>query len=124
MQRSAHPFNPGRPHPCWPVPLAEQRRLVTVARLALHELLTGDADQALVDLLAVGGVVAALLDHYTVEDGRLAPGSDLWMGALLLPGNSIATPPGHIHTMEWLDFRPIPEIEGEHTTDKKLIGVK
>ena len=38
MQRSAHPFNPGRPHPCWPVPLAEQRRLVTVARLALHGL--------------------------------------------------------------------------------------
>ena len=72
MQRSAHPLNPGRPHPCWPVPLAEQRRLVTVARLALHELLTGDADQALVDLLAVGVVVAALLQSYHVEDGRQA----------------------------------------------------
>ena len=72
MQRSAHPLNPGRPHPCWPVPLAEQRRLVTVARLALHELQAGDADQALVDLHAVVGVVSELLHRYHVEDGRQA----------------------------------------------------
>lgn len=72
MQRSAHPLNPVRPHPCLPVPRHERQRLVTVARLALHELQAGDAGQALVDLLAVGGVVAALLDHYTVEDGRQA----------------------------------------------------
>ena len=69
MQRSAHPFNPGRPHPCWPVPLDEQRRLVTVARLALHELQDGAADQALVDLAAVVDVVSELLHNYHVEDG-------------------------------------------------------
>ncbi len=72
MQRSAHPLNPGRPHPCWPVPLAEQRRLVTVARLALHELQAGAADQALVDLQAVVEVVAALLQSYHVQDGQQA----------------------------------------------------
>ena len=72
MQRSAHPLNRGRPHPCLPVPLAEQRRLVTVARLALHELQAGDADQALVDLQAVVEVVAELLHRYHVEDGRQA----------------------------------------------------
>ena len=72
MQRSAHPFNPGRPHPCWPVPLAEQRRLVTVARLALHELQAGQAEQALIDLEAVAGIVGELLSHYTAEDGRQA----------------------------------------------------
>jgi hypothetical protein len=68
MQVGAHLFIPGRPHPCWPVPLAEQRRLVTVARLALHELQAGDADQALVDLDAVVDVVSELLHNYHVED--------------------------------------------------------
>ncbi len=69
MQRSAHPLNPGRPHPCWPVPLAEQRRLVTVARLALHELQAGQAEQAMIDLQAVVDVVSELLHNYHVEDG-------------------------------------------------------
>ena len=50
------------------MPLAEQRRLVTVARLALHELQAG-ADQALVDLAAVVDVVSELLHNYHVEDG-------------------------------------------------------
>ena len=63
---------PTRCHPFLPVPLAEQRRLVTVARLALHELQAGDADQALVDLQAVVDVVSELLHRYHVEDGRQA----------------------------------------------------
>ena len=54
------------------MPLAEQRRLVTVARLALHELRDGAADQALVDLAAVVDVVSELLHNYHVEDGRQA----------------------------------------------------
>ena len=72
VQRSAHPFNPGRPHPCLPVPPGERQRLLTVARLALHELQAGDADQALVDLAAVVDVVSELLHNYHVEDGRQA----------------------------------------------------
>ena len=72
MQRSAPPLNPGRPHPCLPVPLAERQRLTTVARLALHELQAGQAEQALIDLQAVVEVVAELLHNYHVEDGRQA----------------------------------------------------
>lgn len=73
MQRGAHPFNPGRPHPCLPVPLDEQRRLLTVARLALYELQAGQADQALIDLRAVVAVCQVLLagDRFT-EDARRA----------------------------------------------------
>ncbi|MBK8104200.1 MAG: hypothetical protein IPK42_01090 [Betaproteobacteria bacterium] len=51
------------------MPLAEQRRLVTVARLALHELQAGQAEQAMIDLQAVVDVVSELLHNYHVEDG-------------------------------------------------------
>ena len=69
MQRSAHPLNPVRPHPCLPVPRHERQRLVTVARLALHELQAGQAEQAMIDLQAVVDVVSELLHNYHVEDG-------------------------------------------------------
>ena len=65
-------MNPARPHPCLPVPLAERQRLTTVARLALHELQAGQAEQALIDLQAVVEVVAALLQSYHVQDGQQA----------------------------------------------------
>jgi hypothetical protein len=66
--------------------------------------------------------------HYGIDyrlalkDGVLQPQSDLWMAALLNATNTIVTPPGFLHSSEWFDFRPIPEIEGEHTRDEKLIG--
>lgn len=66
MQRSAHPLNPVRPHPCLPVPRHERQRLVTVARLALHELQAGQAEQAMIDLQAVVDVVSELLHNYHV----------------------------------------------------------
>jgi mono/diheme cytochrome c family protein len=67
--------------------------------------------------------------HYGIEydlrfkEGVLQAGSDLWMAPLLYPSNTIATPPHHLHTTEWLDFRPLPEIEGDHVTDPALIGL-
>jgi hypothetical protein len=67
--------------------------------------------------------------HYGMEydlrfqEGVLQAESDLWMAPLLYPSNTIATPPLHLHTTEWLDFRPLPEIEGEHSTDPALIGL-
>lgn len=57
-----------------------------------------------------------------LQDGVLQPTSDLWMGGLLNPASTIVTPPGYLHTSEWLDFRPIPEIEGEPSPDPESLG--
>lgn len=58
-----------------------------------------------------------------VTDGVLQPESQLWMGSqynlkLRLPSSSEVT------IDQWFDFRPIPEITGENSTDPKLLGVE
>lgn len=66
--------------------------------------------------------------HYGIDtslslrDGIIQPDSDLWMAALLHAPKTIATPPNYLHSSEWLDIRPIPEIEGAPSSDPVLLG--
>ena len=57
------------------------------------------------------------------EDGHLGLDSEIWMGALYV--NSRVSPPpmeGRIPFDSWFSERPIPEIEGEPSTDPVLLG--
>ena len=59
-----------------------------------------------------------------IKDGKLADGSDLWMGSLFwTPKLEVPQAPGKIPLVEWFDYRPIPAITGENTKDPKLLGV-
>ncbi len=67
--------------------------------------------------------------HYAISydlkfaDGRIAEGSDLWMGSIFWSA-VLATPQrGKIPLDEWFDYRPIPEIDGENSTDPTLLGL-
>ena len=58
----------------------------------------------------------------SIEDGKLAEGSDLWMGATY---RNRALRIWEIPQNEWLSTEPIPVIEGENlTTDPKLLGIE
>ncbi|MCA9053687.1 MAG: hypothetical protein KDA75_07605 [Planctomycetaceae bacterium] len=68
--------------------------------------------------------------HYAAEysirmrDHRISADSVLWMGYIYRTAGVLPTPPGKIAEDEWFSFRPIPEIEGEQTTDDpKLLGI-
>jgi hypothetical protein len=77
-------------HPCLPVPLLEQRRLMTLGRLALAELTGDNPGQALADLHAAASVLRELVagDRFTADarqtaqDARQAVES-VWAGATL-----------------------------------------
>lgn len=58
-----------------------------------------------------------------VESGRIAEGSEIWMGSLFQTLNVVQTPVGKIPVDEWFDFRPIPEIVGKNTDDPELLGL-
>ena len=49
--------------------------------------------------------------------------SELWLGPILVPGNFQVPDPHKITLAEWLDVRPIPEIEGDNSTDPALLGI-
>jgi hypothetical protein len=78
---------------------------------------------------ATPGDFSSGLYHYGVqyelqlEDGRIAAGSKLWMGSLYITGNLQLPRAGQIQLNEWFDWRPIPEIEGQNTTDPDLLGI-
>jgi hypothetical protein len=57
------------------------------------------------------------------EDGRLAEGSNLTFGSLYKFGTLQPLEPGKIQQSEWLDYRQIPFIVGENSSDPKLLGV-
>ncbi|MCI0361280.1 MAG: hypothetical protein L0211_22590 [Planctomycetaceae bacterium] len=69
------------------------------------------------------------LPHYRidydfwVQDGVIESRSRLAMVSLYQPGNLSLTPANHIMPDEWFDFRPIPVIEGEPSTDPVLLGI-
>jgi hypothetical protein len=58
-----------------------------------------------------------------VEDGRISPQSEIWMGSLSVPAGMIIPPADRMVLNEWFDFRPLPEIEGQNTTDPGLLGI-
>ena len=57
-------------------------------------------------------------------DGRtIASESELWMGSLYTLGNRVLIPDEKKILLDrWFDWRPIPVIEGEASTDPKLLG--
>lgn len=74
---------------------------------------------------------ASVVDaHYAAEymvrlqDNRVTPDSELWLGCIFRTGNVVVVPEGRIADDEWFSFRPIPEIVGQQTTDDpKLLGI-
>lgn len=72
-----------------------------------------------------GKVLGATL-HYavqyeiTVDDGRVAPASDLWMGALFRPRKS---PVWKVPPEEWLSHEPIPPKPEPGVDDPELLGI-
>jgi mono/diheme cytochrome c family protein len=67
--------------------------------------------------------------HYGISyqlhwpEGRIAPQSELWMGNLFVLSHLHFPEPGKVPLNEWFDFLPIPEIEGDNTSDPRLLGV-
>lgn len=59
-----------------------------------------------------------------IDGGKIAGSSEIWMGSLFQTPRVRQTQPGMIPATEWFDFRPMPEIEGENTTDPKLLGIE
>jgi mono/diheme cytochrome c family protein len=68
--------------------------------------------------------------HYAIQfdlqfdEGKLTAASDLWMNSF--GNNAVEAPqqPGKIPYREWFDYRPLPIIEGENSTDPKLLGIE
>jgi hypothetical protein len=60
-----------------------------------------------------------------VEEDKISNESVLWMGSMYTLGNRVLVPEeGKILLDRWFDWRPIPVVEGEATTDPKLLGVE
>jgi hypothetical protein len=60
----------------------------------------------------------------SVLEGKIEDTSQLWMGSLYdLNGRVLAPRGDKILLDRWLDWRPIPEVEGTQTNDPKLLGV-
>jgi mono/diheme cytochrome c family protein len=59
----------------------------------------------------------------TFQQGRLAEGSELWMGSLLWNSQLAVPQPGKVPLEEWFDARPIPEITGPNSDDPVLLGI-
>ncbi len=60
-----------------------------------------------------------------VEAGRVAEGSELWIGNLVL-NDALELPPSGrgVRQEQWLGLDPLPEIQGTNTTDPDLLGVR
>lgn len=67
--------------------------------------------------------------HYGIEyvlnivDGKIAEGSEMWMGSLFQTEKAVQTPKDRIPADSWFDFRKIPEVEGRNTDDPELLGI-
>lgn len=57
------------------------------------------------------------------DEGKVTDASELWMGAILLPGNAIVPEGNEIPLSHWFDFLPIPEITKPNTDDPALLGI-
>ncbi len=58
-----------------------------------------------------------------VKNGRIAQGSDLWMGSLFWTQELAVPQPDKVPMHEWFDHRPIAVLKRENTSDPDLIGV-
>lgn len=57
------------------------------------------------------------------DNHKIVEGSDVWMGELYITPPIAPPRPDKVPLNEWFDYRPIPEITGENTTDPKLLGL-
>jgi hypothetical protein len=75
-------------------------------------------------------VPSKIVPHYALQyeirtaSGRIAPESELWLGALYV-NSRVASPPepGKVPFESWFTWLPLPEIEGEHASDPMLLGL-
>ena len=101
------------------------------ARLPIGPKVTGESgDKAYAGRLYVMQRTSKPKPHYgivfdvKITDGKIDPQSELWMGSLYdLNGRVVIPHDGHVLLDRWFDWRPIPEIEGENTTDRALLGL-
>ena len=64
--------------------------------------------------------------RYEVEilQGKIAQSSTLWMGSMYTLGGRVMVPDDNRVLLDrWFDWRPIPTIEGEGSSDPELLGV-
>ncbi len=62
-------------------------------------------------------------DLHFVE-GKLTDDSDLWMSSFGNPAIALPRQFNKIPFEEWFDYRPIPPITGENSTDPKILGLE
>jgi hypothetical protein len=58
-----------------------------------------------------------------LQNGSIAPQSEIWMGSLATFSSIHYTPPGMIPVTEWMDFRPMPVIIGANLTNESALGL-
>ena len=59
-----------------------------------------------------------------VEQEKITPTSTLWMGSMYTLGGRVMVPDKNRVLLDrWFDWRPIPVIEGEGSSDPKLLGL-
>ena len=59
-----------------------------------------------------------------LQDGKISKDSVLWMGSMYTLGNRVLVPDEKKILLDrWFDWRPIPVIEGEASSDPSLLGV-
>lgn len=67
--------------------------------------------------------------HYGIEydiridNGGIAESSELWMGAIYLSSRVALLEENQIPISAWFGFQPIPQIEGENSSDRALLGI-
>lgn len=61
--------------------------------------------------------------NLTIQDGRIDPKSRIALVSLFQPANVMSPQAQRLTPEEWFDFRPIPEIEGEPSSDPVLLGI-
>lgn len=77
----------------------------------------------------VRGLAIRGTHHYGIQydlrfaDDRIAEGSDLWLGSLFWTPVLAYPRADKVPLDEWFDYRPIPEIVGDNTTDPELLGI-
>ena len=59
-----------------------------------------------------------------LDQGKIAKPSTLWMGSMYTLGGRVMVPDKNRVLLDrWFDWRPIPVIEGEGSSDPKLLGL-
>ena len=82
--------------------------------------------QGKLDGSRVSGKIHFGVEYEIIPDkGNVSTKSQIWMGSIFNLGRGLLVPADNRITLsEWFSFRPIPVIEGEHTDDPELLGIR